>query len=230
MRKSGLSLPFRSATLSCSAAAPAAPGPDNVGDGPAAGPGPGEGKFLYFAYGSNLLARRLHLMNPTAKRYGIGELKDYRLDFSTPASTRWGGAPATVVPDPGESVWGAVWSLDLEDRDHLDEQESVHSGLYVVFNATVHTPGPGAGGALQCRCYYMRVEPPRLAPGEPRPAERQPSLVYKQVLLHGARESGLPAEYIARLEAVQDNGSAGKAPPISLDSLISSSSPAAAAR
>lgn len=35
----------------------------------------GEAKFLYFAYGSNLLARRLHLMNPTARRHSIGQLK-----------------------------------------------------------------------------------------------------------------------------------------------------------
>ncbi|XP_034236786.1 gamma-glutamylcyclotransferase-like isoform X2 [Thrips palmi] len=182
------------------------------------GEGRGDVKFLYFAYGSNLLARRLHLMNPTARRHSIGELKGYRLDFSTPASKRWGGAPATVVPDPEDSVWGAIWSLDIEDRDHLDEQESVHSGLYDVFNATVQTPD---GEVLLCRSYLMRVVPPKLQPGEARPAHRQPSLVYKKVLTAGARESGLPADYTARLEAVADNGSAGSNPPISLESLQS---------
>lgn len=180
----------------------------------------GEDKFLYFAYGSNLLARRLHLMNPTARRHGIGELKDYRLDFSTPSSKRWGGAPATVVPEPGDSVWGAIWSLDIEDRDHLDEQESVHSGLYDVFNATVRTPD---GEVLHCRSYLMRLVPTKLSPGESRSPERQPSLVYKKVIVTGARESGLPAEYIARIEAVADNGSAGSEPPISLDSLLQDS-------
>ncbi|XP_026278890.1 gamma-glutamylcyclotransferase-like isoform X1 [Frankliniella occidentalis] len=209
--------PLKTATLFCSATDSATSATTGGGvSGVIPGDGPGDGKFLYFAYGSNLLARRLHLMNPTAQRHGIGELRDYRLDFSTPASKRWGGAPATVVPDPGESVWGAIWSLDIEDRDHLDEQESVGSGLYDVFNATVRVAG---GGVLQCRCYLMREVPPRLAPGEARPAARQPSLVYKQVLLHGARESGLPAEYVERMQAVQDNGSAGASPPISLDSL-----------
>lgn len=31
--------------------------------------------FLYFAYGSNLLGKRIHIQNPTAVRYGIGRLK-----------------------------------------------------------------------------------------------------------------------------------------------------------
>jgi hypothetical protein len=31
--------------------------------------------FLYFAYGSNLLARRLHINNPSAVRKEIGKLK-----------------------------------------------------------------------------------------------------------------------------------------------------------
>lgn len=174
-----------------------------------------EDKFLYFAYGSNLLARRLLILNPTAKRFGVGQLRDYRLDFSTPPSKRWGGAPATVVPDPGEDVWGAIWSLDVKDRDNLDEQEGVGTGWYRVFNATVLTP---AGGSVRCRCYMMGVVPAKVSEAE-RPAERQPSLVYKQVVLAGAAESGLPADYIARLRAVRDNGSPGVDPPVTLESL-----------
>lgn len=50
-----------------------AAGPDQDADVGGAGPGPT--KFLYFAYGSNLLARRIQLMNPTARRFGIGLLK-----------------------------------------------------------------------------------------------------------------------------------------------------------
>lgn len=32
------------------------------------------GKFLYFAYGSNLLAQRIHINNPSAVRAGIAKL------------------------------------------------------------------------------------------------------------------------------------------------------------
>ena len=180
-------------------------------------------KFLYFAYGSNLLARRLHLMNPSAMRHAIGKLQGYRLDFSVPPSKRWGGAPATVVPDPGEHVWGAVWALDMADRDSLDDQEGVQGGWYDVFNATVETP---AGEQLLCRSYRMHVEP---AKEHPLPASRQPSHIYKRVVLAGARESRLPQDYIDHLEAIPDNGSHGIDPPISLDSLLDSQQPPAPA-
>ncbi|KAJ8920297.1 hypothetical protein NQ315_011958 [Exocentrus adspersus] len=56
-----------------------------------------DGKFLYFAYGSNLLEQRIHIQNPTAVRHDIGKLKDYQLDFIT-FSRRWKGASATIIP------------------------------------------------------------------------------------------------------------------------------------
>ena len=31
--------------------------------------------FLYFAYGSNLLSKRIHINNPSAVRCGIGKLE-----------------------------------------------------------------------------------------------------------------------------------------------------------
>lgn len=31
--------------------------------------------FMYFAYGSNLLKKRIHIQNPTAVRSGFGKLK-----------------------------------------------------------------------------------------------------------------------------------------------------------
>lgn len=35
----------------------------------------GHDTFLYFAYGSNLLGKRIHIQNPTAVRYGTGRVK-----------------------------------------------------------------------------------------------------------------------------------------------------------
>ncbi|XP_060528658.1 gamma-glutamylcyclotransferase-like isoform X2 [Cylas formicarius] len=76
-------------------------------------------KFLYFAYGSNLLSHRIHINNPSAVRRGIGKLNDYRLSFVT-YSKRWGGCSATIVPKQSSVVWGAVWELDNCHRESLD--------------------------------------------------------------------------------------------------------------
>lgn len=92
------------------------------------------GKFLYFAYGSNLWSKRIHINNPSAIRIGIGKLKvsktkhltkfsrnfqDYKLDFVT-YSNRWKGASATIEPKKGKYVWGALWEVDKSDLPNLD--------------------------------------------------------------------------------------------------------------
>ena len=41
--------------------------------------------FLYFAYGSNLLTKRIHHQNPSAVSKGPALLKDYQLEFRYPS-------------------------------------------------------------------------------------------------------------------------------------------------
>jgi len=54
------------------------------------------GKFLYFAFGSNLLRERLHISNPSAVFKAVARLPAHRLEFNY-FSRRWQGAAATVV-------------------------------------------------------------------------------------------------------------------------------------
>jgi len=35
-------------------------------------------KFFYFGFGSNMLASRIHIQNPTAKRIGAGKLEVWK--------------------------------------------------------------------------------------------------------------------------------------------------------
>lgn len=74
---------------------------------------------LYFGFGSNLWDKRLLLNNPTAVRKGSGKLKDYRLDFSY-YSSKWNGAAATIIPEEGSHVWGAIWEFDASNLESLD--------------------------------------------------------------------------------------------------------------
>lgn len=75
-------------------------------------------KFLYFAYGSNLLEQRIHIKNPSAERAGIAKLDNYRLDFNT-YSNKWKGAVATITKKEGGHVWGALWTLNKEHMETL---------------------------------------------------------------------------------------------------------------
>ncbi|XP_067652490.1 gamma-glutamylcyclotransferase-like [Haliotis asinina] len=155
--------------------------------------------FMYFAYGSNLLAERLLINNPTAQFLCTARLHDYRLTFDSPRDTKtmpWAGAPATIRKCPGCSVWGVIWQLDIADSDSLDRQEVFYQRRMV----TVTTPD---GTTYTCRTYELDGE---------FDISHTPSPQYKDVIVRGAKQNGLPEAYISQLEAIEDNGFQGKIP------------------
>ncbi|XP_045486754.1 gamma-glutamylcyclotransferase-like [Pieris rapae] len=79
-----------------------------------------EKKFLYFAYGSNLLKSRLRINAPSAVFITPARLPGYRLDFDK-YNPNWRGAPATIVADPKGEVWGALWALNYSEMAALDK-------------------------------------------------------------------------------------------------------------
>lgn len=164
--------------------------------------GRAEADFLYFAFGSNLDAARLHEHCPSAHFVSAARLPDHRLAFSIESRNTWHGGVADIVPSTGDEVWGALWVIAGEHARPLDEQEGVFRTppAYRRYTVTVETP---AGDRVTCRSY--RVVAPDLRGIAPSPA-------YKTTLLRGARACGLPAHYIARLEAITDNGLAATAP------------------
>lgn len=159
-------------------------------------------KFNYFAYGSNLLANRIHVNNPTAARVGIGKLENYRLDFVRFAKY-WKGAIATIVSTPGETVWGAIWEISMDDLPRLDRQEGVASGAYVPLTLDVILPD---GNRKKCRTYQQTAEPERRVNLSLLPMERRPSWIYLKTIILGAAESGLPEEYQNYLKNIAHNG------------------------
>lgn len=86
---------------------------------------------LYFAYGSNLSLQQMRVRCPGAAPVAAQVLPGYRLAFAGAHTPRWGqGGVATVVPQAGASVHGALYRLNREDELALDGFEGVASGLY----------------------------------------------------------------------------------------------------
>uniref|UniRef100_A0A8C6M4T7 Gamma-glutamylcyclotransferase a n=1 Tax=Nothobranchius furzeri TaxID=105023 RepID=A0A8C6M4T7_NOTFU len=155
------------------------------------------GRFLYFAYGSNLLKERLQLKNPSATFVSTGRLKDYKLRFGfwgENVQSCWHGGSATVEFSPGADVWGVVWSLSDEDLINLDNQEGVDAGHYDPLGVSVETDE----GTVLCRTYQMNNFHAAL-----------PSPQYKQVVCLGAEQNKLPDEYVTRLKDIQTNNYSG---------------------
>ncbi|XP_017072234.1 gamma-glutamylcyclotransferase [Drosophila eugracilis] len=164
-------------------------------------------KFFYFGFGSNMLASRIHIQNPTAKRIGAGKLENFRLDFHT-GSKNWLGAPATIVPTTGSYVYGAIWEIDMCNLKDLDDQESVPDGVYIPISIPVHSLTTDT--TITCRAYHLTNQPKsELHAGgvhDNIPFDRQPSQTYLKVLVKGAKESGIPEDYIKWLRGIKHNG------------------------
>jgi gamma-glutamylcyclotransferase len=157
------------------------------------------GPFLYFAFGSNLDAARLHMHAPSARLVSPARLADYRLAFSIESKRSWLGGVGDIVEAPGDEVWGALWVIDAEHSRPLDEQEGVFRDPPAYRRITLEVT-TSAGDLVRCRSYRVVT---------PDPQGFLPSPAYKETIVRGARALGLPPDYLARLEAIEDNGREG---------------------
>ncbi|XP_047531034.1 gamma-glutamylcyclotransferase-like [Vanessa atalanta] len=158
--------------------------------------------FLYFAYGSNLLKKRIRINNPTAEFIGTGKLDNHQLDFIK-YSDHWRGASATIIPTNNKHVWGAIWRLHVKDMSALDRQEGVETNWYFAKAVEVLTPD---GAKVKCRTYQQTINPPLRGPHEELPLDRRPSSTYLDCIVNGAMDCNLPQDYITELKKIPHNG------------------------
>ncbi|XP_026758950.1 gamma-glutamylcyclotransferase-like [Galleria mellonella] len=158
--------------------------------------------FLYFAYGSNLLKKRIHINNPSAQFLGVGRLDDHQLDFIK-YSNHWKGTSATIVPTTGTSVWGAIWRIQNKDMPALDRQEGVDTNWYFPKTVNIFTSN---GKTVECRTYQQTINPPPRSDNEDIPSDRRPSITYLECIINGAVECKLPEDYLKKLKKIPHNG------------------------
>ncbi len=136
---------------------------------------------LYFAYGSNMSTKRLCGRIPAAAPVGRARLDGMRLAFNKPGRDRSG--KANLVPTPGSLVWGVLFEIARADWATLDRFETGYERVL----QRVELPD---GRQLDAHAYLWRAAT----------ADLQPLDWYRAFLLEGAREHGLPDDYIALLE------------------------------
>lgn len=143
--------------------------------------------FLYFAYGSNMLTRRLRERTPSARVVGVATLPAHELRWHKVSKD--GSAKCDIVRSsaPQACVHGIVFEIARADKAALDIAEGIGMG-YKGCDVAVHT----AQGPLEAWTYRAtNIDP--LA---------RPYPWYKALVLAGAKEHGLPSAYVAALEAV----------------------------
>ncbi len=138
----------------------------------------------YFAYGANMSRAVLARRGIAPLSSEPARLDGWRLRFSHPGLLPIEPAFANLEPGAGDVVHGVLHTLragDLERLDRLEGAEYLHEELTVV----------GATGEVRARAYR-----------DPFPVGGlRPSRRYLASLLTGAREHGLPADWLRALEA-----------------------------
>ena len=141
----------------------------------------------YLAYGSNLHPLRLGARIDAPRVIGVVELRGYRLAFHKRGMDGSGKCLFYDEVDGMQRVYGVLYAIDGRLAAALDALEGPgyrRQHLSVSVSARTYTP-------------YLYAA----APGH-----RDPGLVpyhwYKGLVLAGARYHGLPADYLATIDAI----------------------------
>ncbi len=147
----------------------------------------------YFAYGSNMQSDTLRGRRGIAFRRAVAvRAAGWRVVFDKPPLVPIGEAFANVVPDAGAAALGVAFEVGDDDLAHIELSEGVLLGNYRRVELAVEPLAPCA-------------DPPRRAvslASERRDASLRPSTRYLALVVAGALEHGLPADYVAALRAV----------------------------
>jgi hypothetical protein len=150
---------------------------------------------VYFAYGSNMSSARLCKRMPSCKPLGIAALPDHELRFHKRSMDKSGKCNAFASGNDN-SVIGVLFSFDPAERAKLDEAEGVGSGYEHAMVTVINDKG------------RRRKVLTYLATPDYIDDSLKPYGWYKDFVLAGGREHGLPPEYVAEyiqsVEAIED--------------------------
>jgi gamma-glutamylcyclotransferase (GGCT)/AIG2-like uncharacterized protein YtfP len=137
----------------------------------------------YAAYGSNMNPKQMAQRCPHSPQRGTGWLEGWRLTFGG-ADIGWEGSLATVVEQPGERVFVALYELSDSDEEKLDEWDGATLGYYRKLRVRVAT----LDGDVLAWLYVLNDYEGGL-----------PSARYLGILAEAAEAAGAPADYVLAL-------------------------------
>ena len=143
----------------------------------------------YFSYGSNMSTPRLAHRAPSLRALTVAQLQGHRLRFHKRGKDSSGKCDAELTDDATDVVYGIVFEIAASEKLQLDEHEGLHKG-YEEKRVLVYTE---YGKEIEALTYYATRIDPALKPYD----------WYKEHVLRGAREHGLPWEYVESIAAVE---------------------------
>ena len=144
--------------------------------------------LLYFAYNVRISPDQMAAAAPGAEFRFIAHLPEWGLDFPI-ADTEWDGALPAIRPEPGSTVWGAVYEIAKSDLARLDEIESKEHRTPRTIEAMDRT-----GKRHNVLVHLAEKGSQKNGNGS------APSSRYLSLMVSGSRHWNLPVGWIAGLE------------------------------
>lgn len=141
---------------------------------------------FYFAYGSNLNAQQKEKRTGRIREARRARLPGYRLAFNKRAAG--GGVNANIVPQVGDEVWGVLYRCTPAALSEMDHYEGVAEGHYDRALVTVLLEDGQQVEAIT----YVAGQGFICSEGLPRKD-------YLERIVRGARDYGLPEDYVRRI-------------------------------
>jgi gamma-glutamylcyclotransferase (GGCT)/AIG2-like uncharacterized protein YtfP len=138
--------------------------------------------MYYFAYGSNMDLGQMKERCPSAKFLKKVLLSNYKLVYDGHSEMR-NGAVGNIVPSKVDVVWGALFEVDQECIESLDEYE----GFPGAYQKSTFMVADENGSEYQAMAYHREGKP-----------ISEPSPEYRALLIQGAKEIDLPKNYIKK--------------------------------
>jgi gamma-glutamylcyclotransferase (GGCT)/AIG2-like uncharacterized protein YtfP len=149
-------------------------------------------KIYYFAYGSNMSNGRLRARVPSARPVFVTQLHGHTLKFHK-RSEKDGSAKADAeyTGRNGDCVWGVVFEFDADQKPDLDAAEGLGHG----YEEKQVSLKDCTGQIYQAWIYF--------ASQSHKVATLRPYSWYLHFVVEGAKQHGIPPDYIASLEGVE---------------------------
>ncbi len=144
--------------------------------------------MLYFAYGSNMSSRRLQFRTPSATPMGVAALRGYLLKFHKRGDDGSAKCDVSRTRNDNDIVHGVLYQLAGAEIETLDAIEGLGKGYKKRFVSINRPDQTKLDAFTYCA---TRID-----------ASLSPFCWYKEHVVRGAEEHGLPPDYIVTLKAV----------------------------
>jgi hypothetical protein len=141
----------------------------------------------HFTYGSNMLSAEMRRYVPTATKLGVGTLSSFKLKFEKASRDGSAKCNAQLTKSADDQVIGVLYEIDEVGMRRLADKEGGYRECEVEVDVN--------GAKVRASVFVAMAK--RINDS------LKPYDWYKELVIEGARESGIPDAYVEQVLAVE---------------------------